>query len=669
LQEFYRDWRRRLAVHAALLLAFSIAIGFQYRKVLEYDDAPVCSDTETKRICDPRASRGKVCDEPCEPVCDDPCLPDTVLEHRWRSAHQQGLQHALLLLGFAVAVPFFRVGRTLLGLAGWLVIVGCWAAPLGQTIQALGTPQQDPMMMYCMVTRDELAVTHCMGNTVGAIAGISTGIALLIVALRSLWEALRDAIAPNTWRNWARIVKARPRRIETPADANAVVDIVNAAIAQKTTVRAFGGRYSWSAIAPTDGIMVDSQRLRTLDQPQLANPLDNVNGGASHTVRVGAGTTIRELTKHLMKRNLMLQSTTVNPWIQVGGALANGCHGTGTNYPPLVDAVTSIEIVQADFVAGQLQAVNRTYTRPLDPENGLNVQDWKNWKALMVNLGCLGVMHAVTFECVPIQYVHIVDTPLDMRNTIDTPTVLLQIAGNDYAEIFWFPFNEQLYVRTWNTVASVGQGDFSLGFWLKQLLLAKVGAPLLYLILAFFPFLTPWVSRLAHMASSSLDEVVLAPNAMQYERFFMRVYDMGYAIGYHQLPGGFADFQKAWWQVVEKIENARHQGRYPQNLVIHVRFGSESRAFLHPNRGSRLAAYFEIVTSVHAARHEEHFAAVERDWHRLGGKSHWGKLTLHPARLLENYAPVDVADFLEVREAMDPAEVFLNDYVREILHL
>jgi FAD/FMN-containing dehydrogenase len=668
LEEFYRDWRRRLAVHAALLLAFSIAIGFQYRGVLQYDDPPNCEDTETKRICDPQVI---VENAPCR--FDDPCLPDTVLEHRWRSTHQQGLLHALLLLGFGLAVPFFRVGRVLLGLAGWLVIIGCWAAPLGQMFQALGTAEQDPMMMYCPVTQDELSVTHCMGNTVGAIAGISTGIALLIVALRSLWEALRDAIAATTWRNWARIVKARPRRIETPADANAVEDIVNAAIRQKTTVRAFGGRYSWSAIAPTDGVMIDMRKLRDRGLPQPIDAADQMKAAqASHTVQVGAGATLRDLVRHLMAHGLMLQASTVNPWIQVGGALANGCHGTGTDHEPLVDLVTSIRIVQAVEMGGQLTVVTNTYHRPHQPEPA-QPQAWKEWKALIVNLGCLGVMVEVAFECMPLYDVRIVDTTLDMRATIDDPVVLRELVRNQYAEIFWFPFNERLYVRTWNPHQPGPSQDFSLWFWLRQLLLAKLGAPLLYLILAFFPFLTPYVSRLAQMAAASLDHVLRAPNAMQYERFFMRVYDMGYAIGYDPgiaNPRGFEAFRKAWWHVVEKIENAAHRGSYPQNLVIHVRFGRQSRAFLHPSRGEDvLTAYFEIVTSSHTARQEEHFTTVERAWHRLGGKPHWGKLTYQPDRILENYAPADVTAFLEVRQAMDPAEIFLNDYVRQVLHL
>jgi FAD/FMN-containing dehydrogenase len=689
LEEFYADWRRRFAVHAALLLTFSAVLGFQYRGVLEYDDPPRCNEVSVKRICDPAidyensgAGIG---------ICpyDNPCLPDTILEHRWRSAHQQGLMHALLLFGFAVAAPYLRIGRFVFNAAGWLVLLGVWAAPIGATIMAIGTTYKSPTMMYCAVTGDTLAVTHCMANTIGAVAGISTGIAFIVVALRGIWEAIREFIVPATWRNWARIVKARPRRIEIPGTVDEICDVVKAAIEEKTTVRAYGARYSWSPIAPTDGIMIDMRRLDGIDQPVLITiPDSKRDTRATHTVRVEAGATLRDLALHLMHpdRKLMLQASTVNPWVQVGGALANGCHGTGVDHKSLVDLVTSIEIVQAQYhpVTGVLECVKNTYERPRhDPRPG-NYADWRNWRALIVNLGSLGVMHAVTFECVPIYDVRIVDTSYDMRSTIDSDAMLRTIIGhrttapftveNQYSEIFWFPFNEELFVRTWSpgTGTDTSNGDFNLWFWVRQWLVAKLVGPIVFIGLGLFPFLTPFLMRIFHMAFATTDARVRAPNAMQYERFFMRVYDMGYAIGYDPDPArtdGFDDFRKAWCQVVEKLENARHRGEYPQNLVLHIRFGKRSEAYLHPNRGAPFSAYMEVVTHVNAARQLEHFGMIERIWHRIGGKPHWGKVTYQPDHIIENHSAADVANFLAIRRQMDPAQIFLNDYVRQILHV
>ena len=701
MEDYYSEWRRRLAVHAALLLLFSILVGYVYHDVLQTDDAPHCTaaniphepndpltpyDPDRIRVCNPEKLRSELS---CE--FDSPCLPDTVLEHRWRSAHQQGLLHALLLLGVAVAAPYFRVGRFIFGFAGWLIIAGVWSAPIAAVIQALGTTHTTQPTMACLVTPgEEVFITHCMSNTIGAVAGISTSIALAILGLRSAWEAIRDGVAPSTWRNWARIVKARPRRIETPRipkdgsdpPTKNLEDVVAKAVKDKTTVRAFGGRYSWSAIAPTDGVMVDMRRFNEVGAPTPFTSLDpHADAEATHTVRVMAGARIRKLTRKLMESNLMLQTSPVNPWIQVGGALANGCHGTGVGHKPLTDLVTSIEIIQVvEDLNGELQVVNNTYTRPLIPFNHIN-PSWIEWQALMVNLGCLGIMHAVTFECVPIYGVRIVDRAMNMHATIDNDNRLRDLIGyppltpdadhKRYAEFFWFPFNEEIFVRSWEPeISTSAHADFSRWFWIKQILVAKLLGPLIFAIMGLMPFLTPMLMKLFHMMFGSTDARVSAPNAMQYERFFMRVYDMGHAIGYDPDPSnskGFETFKKAWWQVVEKLENARHQGAYPQNLVLHVRFGRESRGLLHPTKGNGDTAYMEVVTHVNAAGTTEYFEAIEEVWHRLGGKSHWGKITPRPDRLIENYYSTDVANFREVRDRMDPGEIFLNDYVRRVL--
>ena len=698
MEDFYSDWRRRLAVHAALLLVVSIFVGFEYHDVLQKDDAPHCTESTTKdprtpydpdwiRICDPAKHRDELS---CE--FDSPCLPDTVLEHRWRSAHQQGLLHALLLLGVAVAAPYFRVGRFIFGLAGWLIIVGVWSAPIAAVIQALGTTHTSQPTMACLVTPgEEVFITHCLSNTIGAVAGISTSIALAILGLRSAWEAIRDGVAPTTWRNWARIVKARPRRIETPQipedetepPTKHLEKAVAKAVYEKTTVRAFGGRYSWSAIAPTDGVMIDMRRFNEVESPKpITSPDPHLAAEATHTVRVMAGARVRKLTRALMDANLMLQTSPVNPWVQVGGALANGCHGTGIGHKPFTDLVTSIEIIQVQKTSGPPTVVNKVYTRPLVSFHSGDPR-WIEWQALMVNLGCLGIMHAVTFECVPIYGVHIVDRSMDMRATIDNDERLRDLIGypalpmkldadhKRFAEFFWFPFNNEIFVRSWEPDSSASShADFSRWFWIKQILVAKLIGPLVFTIMGLMPFITPVMMKIFHMMFGSTDARVSAPNAMQYERFFMRVYDMGHAIPYDpdpSNPNGFETFRKAWWQVVEKLENSAHKGSYPQNLVLHVRFGRESQGLLHSTKGNSDTAYMEVVTHVNAAGVTEHFGEIEEVWHRLGGKPHWGKISPRPDRIIDNYASLDVTNFRGVRDRMDPCEIFLNDYVRRVL--
>lgn len=697
MSDFFADWRLRFAVHAALLMALTGVLGFRYRWALQHDDGPACNYAQAAPACDPKQKFEQA------PCADHPCLPDTVLEHRWRMAHQQGVNHALLLLGFAVAAPYFRVGRFVFRAVGWLVIIGCWAAPVSAILSAWSTYRDSPEIfcwVLCTQTPgldlvlgvlerlpgfDLLAASvrwligveiapsscttralDCLANTIGAVAGITTLIALGIVALRSAWEVLRDGVAPNTWNNWAQIVKARPRRIAAPRNLGELLAVVETAVRQRMGVRAFGGRYSWSAIAPSDGVMIDMRQFRSIDPPQPIQPGDpNLDPASTHTVTVDAGVQIGALREFLADQGLMLKTSTVTPRVEIGGAIALGCHGTGSLHRPLSDYVTRIQIVQYDSAR---HATLASYDRPPVPPSPTD-PDWVNWRALMLNLGCLGVIYRVTLECEPSFDVRLFDTRIPVSQLLD-PARLRAIDQMQYAEIFWFPFNEECFVREWHRIPQAARRGFPFWYLARNWIVAKVLGPPFFWLLASLPFLTRIATRSFHRFFGNLDFELSAPEAMQYERYFMRVYDMGYAIPYDPDPSnpiGFEQFQKAWRFVQNHLDALHHQAVYPQNLVLHVRLGAESAAYLAPNVEMPRCAYFEIVTHANTGRHREHFEAVERYWRRLGGRTHWGKLTYDHTRIHETYPGASLANFLGVRRRMDPEQVFLNDYLREAL--
>jgi hypothetical protein len=261
-----------------------------------------------------------------------------------------------------------------------------------------------------------------------------------------------------------------------------------------------------------------------------------------------------------------------------------------------------------------------------------------------------------------------------MAATIGNNAALANIVNNNcFAEIFWYPFNQNCFVRAWNPAPGT-PGQFSPWFWIRQWALAVFGDIFLFLVLWLLPFLTPWLSRRFNDWFPQLNHVVPAPDAMQYERHYPRVYDTGYAIPIDPNPAepnGFAALRTAWFAAVSRVEAAAARGEFPQNLPIHVRFGRPSHALLAPNQAGQAHAYafIEIMTHVHTGRWEPHFRDVELAWRRLGGNSHWGKVTFDRAGLNANYPLVAIQQFNTVRAQMDPDGVFLNDFVRDALGL
>ena len=66
------------------------------------------------------------------------------------------------------------------------------------------------------------------------------------------------------------------------------------------------------------------------------------------------------------------------------------------------------------------------------------------------------------------------------------------------------------------------------------------------------------------------------------------------------------------------------------------------------------------------ADHEEYFAAIERIMREHEGRPHWGKLhSLGAAELADAYPRF--ADFLALRDRLDPDRVFANDHLRRLL--
>ena len=71
-------------------------------------------------------------------------------------------------------------------------------------------------------------------------------------------------------------------------------------------------------------------------------------------------------------------------------------------------------------------------------------------------------------------------------------------------------------------------------------------------------------------------------------------------------------------------------------------------------------------TSSPAAPYEPYFRAVEAVCEPLGGRPHWGKVHYRDAGSLRGVYP-RFDDFLAVRERLDPARVFTNAYLDQVL--
>jgi L-gulonolactone oxidase len=96
---------------------------------------------------------------------------------------------------------------------------------------------------------------------------------------------------------------------------------------------------------------------------------------------------------------------------------------------------------------------------------------------------------------------------------------------------------------------------------------------------------------------------------------------------------------------------------------VEVRFGAADEPWLSTAHGRDTA--WIAVHQYHRMDHTRYFAAVQSILRAVDGRPHWGKLhTLGAGRLRELYPRFD--DAMAVRDRVDPARTFGNDYLERV---
>jgi UDP-N-acetylenolpyruvoylglucosamine reductase len=578
--------------------------------------------------------------------------------HLWEVAHLEALVHGLLLMGLGAVGQLIVLPRTHERYSVTLLITGAYSSIVGATIGAIW---------------DVLGVKPG-GGVANTVAWLFLGYGTVAVSIAIVWmfwgarrgyETEEDAgraatkvvevpqfgpgprhqevVETARWQNWGRTQTSEPVRIHRPHSCDELCDRVREARADGFRIKAVGGGYSWSAGAVTDGVLID---MANLDRPIAMTPAER---DTPATVTVEAGMTIHALTEYASGYGLTFATTTVIPWVQVGGALGNGCHGTGRDVATLSDLVTALDVVGADGAVTHYQR-----------------DDSDTWRALIVSLGGLGIVYSATFECIPMYNVHAVDTTMNMMEAIARVNELA--SANDCMELFWFPFNDNALVKTWNRTDLPLTEHLPGRAWddLVQLFDDGLSRPLRR-ALELDAALTPSVCRSMFALMEKLDVVCPVPWAMQYQTSFAPVVDTSFAI---PIDESYDSVRRAWNAGVEQVDQWAKQGKYPQNMVLHARFvGRASKGLLSPSERHELGScYIEALTFEGTTDLDPYFAELGAKWQALGGRPHWAKLFYDQAALGKLYGE-NMDRFLAVRARLDPEGVFLNDFLDAVLGL
>ncbi|MFF9428656.1 D-arabinono-1,4-lactone oxidase [Streptomyces sp. NPDC014746] len=429
----------------------------------------------------------------------------------------------------------------------------------------------------------------------------------------------------SAWRNWAGNEQARPVRVLHPADTAEVADAVRTAAADGLRVKAIGSGHSFSPVAVAPDVQLRLDRLAGL------RSVDRETG----RVTVDAGMPLWRLNPLLAEHGLAMEILGDIDRQTVSGAVSTGTHGSGTRFGGIATQIRGLELVLAEGSVATCSADER-------PEL---------FAAARVGLGALGVITAVTLQCVPLFALHAHDAAMPVRETFDRIDELAD--SNDHFEFFWFPHSTTTLTRRFRRMPADSPLK-PIGAFARRLdeTVSGLGFEGLNRIGTRLPGLVPPITRFAARAMSTREWSDLS------YRIFASPRDVRFHEGEFAIPREHA------------VEALREIGRWIDahdakvSFPLEVRFAAPDDIWLSTahDRASCYIAFHQY----HRMPYDAYFRACEAILGSYGGRPHWGKMHGLDAGLLRpRYARFD--DFTALRDLLDPSGVFANAYLDRVL--
>ncbi|HEV7493643.1 D-arabinono-1,4-lactone oxidase [Baekduia sp.] len=432
------------------------------------------------------------------------------------------------------------------------------------------------------------------------------------------------AATTETWKNWAGDQRCAPSQIARPTSEDELAQTVAQAAARGLPVRAVGSGHSFTDIACTDGVLVDTTGMhRVIDAD-----------AESGRVTVQAGITLHDLGLVNARHGLALENQGDIDAQTLAGALATATHGTGRRFGNLSTRVVGMRLVTA---SGDVVEVTEKSDAAL-------------LRAARVSLGALGIASQVTIACVPLYTLHRHDQPLPLAGVLDRLDE--HVDGSDHFEFFLWPYTRTALTRS--TVRS-DAAPRPQAPWKRTIQERVIENQVLRLSCETGRRFPSRVPRLNRMMAGAMSEAHAQDQAYKIyaSRRDVRFTEIEYAI-----PRAHAR------EALERALALVERRQLPILFPFEVRFAAGDDAFLstaHERETCYIAAH-----QYGGMEFESFFRGFEEIMDSYGGRPHWGKRHYQSAATLrERYPQWD--RFQAVRARMDPDGVFTNDYTRRVL--
>lgn len=425
--------------------------------------------------------------------------------------------------------------------------------------------------------------------------------------------------------NWAKIEKWRPRKKVYPKSLEDIQEIIRSAQQKGLKIRPIGSLHSYNDLCVTQDIQMHTDKLckiLSLDKNKM-------------TVRVEGGIKIHALLDALAKEGVTLPNQGYIRRQSIAGAISTATHGSGNcrNGGTLSSFIEEVELVDAD---GKLHVLNSKANEHL-------------FNAAVVNLGCLGIIYALTLRIIPLYRLRLTA----FLTTFDE-------AIKQYPE----------WLKTYDFVH-----------------------------LVFNPYTDDVGIRLYQKSDENIQNVEKANHRKRRNKFFMNLFNW---IG---LPKSFA---LNWPKFIHKLSyveeshrilSPEDEGRYVEEEIsiplehlektviearqiirkhaeshpwiiqaMYLRFvGRDPYGYLSPNLNQ--ASFWMTFISVVRNGYKEIFQEYENAMLKYNGRPHWGKVHTLDKEKVQKLYPHTYSKFMEAKKTLDPEGLFTNDYIHRLFDL
>ena len=495
-------------------------------------------------------------------------------------------------------------------------------------------------------------------------AGHTTPLATPRTLSRSLTSSVPPLIASavthgkRRWSNWAGIRSAYPSYYHTPTTTDDVQRIVTFAHRHQHKVRIVGTGHSPSDIAACHQHMLDLTHF---------NRLVSISS-ATRLVRCQSGLLLGDLIRHLTAHGLALPTYGSIADQTVGGVLGTGTHGTGSRCSIMSTSVVSVQLLTA---SGELIECTRE-------------SDAELFSAVLLNLGCLGVVCELTLQAVPAFDLTLEEEIQSFSHVVKHLEEI--VATTDYPRLHWYPHVDRVAIhRMHREEAGKGATDETVDHsnfvaFLTSTLLSAFTPLWLRVIKTLDWFMLHVVNQLLLLVALYVHSLTPLINTLFFHYTHPRSSRRNTAPVHDQMifDCGISQHVTEWMvpraALVDALMSLHHLVTTHSLMVdwpVEIRFIAADDILLSPASAGPVASIniisYRPFKRDHPMQHT-YFHLFEERMRALGGRPHWAKpFECSRLELAELYGEERMQRFERVRRRLDADGMFVNEYVERVL--